>query len=210
VVLPIQEFENLDALVKNTSENIDAKFPIYFFGIDPELPETAEFVKAFMSAEASRGKPFQAVIVDDAIAKIVKIEKSELVQEGFHFHRNLERFTSGIKTADQKKIKLLVVVLNADAIRSKEDSLISLMTKELSDINSLIVAYLPRIREEEKNFSLPCNTGEEDRDKVASLGCYIIQKSRSLYAKNASSALWMGELDLLTSGENLILIWKKK
>jgi hypothetical protein len=77
------------------------------------------------------------------------------------------------------------------------------------NINSLILAKFPRSREEEKNFSLPCNTGEEDRAMVASLGCYVLQRSRHWYNKKLlvkDQAAWIAELDLLLSGEYLLML----
>jgi hypothetical protein len=208
VTAPMQSYESLDSLAQTLSGKIIVKSSVCILGIDPNMIETSEFVNKYISEVTIRNSPFQAIIIDEGIANAVKLEKSNLIQEGFYFHRNIERLKSGIGRALEKNIKLLVIVQNADVIQKKKDSLLAQISISYPQITSIILAKAPRSREDEKNFSLPCNTGEEDRAGVAGLGCYILQKSRSWYNKKRSDKSWDAELDLLSSGENLLILNK--
>lgn len=179
----LSEFENNQVVVSSVLHSLRQEIknlPIFILGVDPQDPTHNEFIMKFLELSSEPGLKFDGVLFDQSLS----IPKG-LETEIFSIANEKERFLSGIQTALDKKIRLLVVVPNLIAA-----SILPMgISKDLKIkypepiFMSLSLSNFPRNREQEPALSIPCNTGEEDLSQTSKLGCLILQKSRGLYRK---------------------------
>ncbi len=213
--IPFHQFENSEGLVNSLFEVIgtDLQEPLIFFlGIDPADPTEVmigEVYAKFWSNSQQSAQPFKAVVIEQNIRAA-----SEMQVERFPINKERERFVEGLKTAEKKEVRLLVIVSPMEASPKLPNSLISLARKSVylsnpEKIGGLVVTKFPRLRREEEFSSIPCNTGEEDLGQTGNLGCYILQKARFLYRKKFPAGTPLALLDQLGPEEFILLLTRE-
>jgi hypothetical protein len=199
-----------------------AETPIVFWGADPKDPFYTQILQNFLLLSSSMQLHFDAILVDSSFENLQT--PADIPTEKFSLRGESERFFAGLTNVHEKNIHLLVVVPTVEASLKLQSSLISLAKLRLQALPpspplpeastlrqgvgpmGLVLTHFPRAREEESQMQIQCQTGAEDRDQVADLGCLILQSSRLLYRKHVASGTWAGLLDQIGGGDFLFML----
>jgi hypothetical protein len=203
--ISISVFEKTDVVVNalflSMSEELD-KSSIFFLGIDTTDPFFNEVYQKFLTKSLQLSHPFDALVVDSSAGG-----QAVMKEERFAIKAEPERFFAGLKTVQERGLRLLVVVPPTEASTRLPGSLISTVKKSTPvPIMGLVFSAFPRSREQEESLSIPCNTGEEDLGGTALLGCAILQKARGLYRKHFPTGTHIGLLDQTGASEFIFLL----
>jgi len=179
----LSEFENNQVVVSSALHSLRQEIknlPIFILGVDPQDPTHNEFLMKFLELSSEPGLKYDGVVIDQSLSI-----PNGLEAEVFSIANEKERFLSGIQTALDKKIRLLVVVPNLIAASILPRGISKDLKIKYAEpvFMSLSLSNFPRNREQEPALSIPCNTGEDDLSQTSKLGCLILQKSRALYRK---------------------------
>jgi hypothetical protein len=192
--ITISVFENPDVVVNSLFLSMNEELetsPIFFVGIDTSDPFFNEVYQKILVKSQSLPRPFDAIVTDSSLPPQTAVKV-----DTFSIKAEMERFLSGVRMVKEKKLRLLVVVPTIEASARLPGSLISISKKSIDmPMMGLVFTTFPRSREQEANLAVPCNTGEEDLGGTAPLGCFVLQKARSLYKKRFPPGVYIGLLD---------------
>jgi hypothetical protein len=181
--------------------------PIVFFGVNPQDPFLIESLQNFLILAQSQPLKFDAILADESFAQLQV--PLGLSFEHFPLRQQKERLVSGLKGVLEKKLHLLVLLPSVEASHKLEGSLVSQIQPMLvneQNFLSLVFANFPRRREDEAQMQIPCNTGSADQGQVGSVGCLILQTSRSLYRKHLTAGQWVGLINQVGITDYLFLL----
>jgi hypothetical protein len=190
--IQLSEFENTTVIVNSMLMSIRQEMrqtPILIFGIDPKEPAHTEILMKFLEMNQEEGSKYQAVVMDQSI-----LPPPGLIAETFSIVQEKERFMSGVQTALDQKIRLLVVVphITAASILPAGVSVALKQKYQEPVFTTISLSNFPRSREQEPALSIPCNTGEDDLSQTSRVGCLILQKARAIYRKKMKSGANIG------------------
>ena len=179
---------------------------IVVIGMNPRNPFLKQSLEYFLMLIQTQPSRFGAVVADESFSDLQV--PTDLSFEHFSFAQQKDRLLSGLKTIQEKKVHLLMLVPQSEASHKIPQSLVSELQKSVGEqpIMSLIFSNFPRRREDESNLEIPCNTGPKDSEQTGSLGCLILQSSRVLYRKHLKAGTWVGLLNQVGGSDYVFLI----
>lgn len=147
----------------------------------------------------------QTLFIDQDLEQLMP-SLSGLVGERLSVQKDKDRLLSALRTANEKKLNVAVVLPAEFAAGMLKDSAAEFLHKNEIKFLSLIFMSLSRNREQEQQTTIPCRVADHDLEGTGSLGCEAIQLARMNYRKKMHAGQWVGLLSQVSATDYLFLI----
>ncbi len=177
---------------------------LIFLGVEPGKTDHLKLWKRFLEVLPSDQK-YAQVLIEPGLEDKNIISYNEEID----LQKEMDRFKNGLKVSKENKIRVAIIVPSIYSSQSIPDNPVHRFKQDL-DFSplSLSVAEPTLSRDEEATAIYPCSSGSQDLAGLASWGCLIQTKSRSLYRKKWEPGKYIGLMDQIGAKDYLVLIRK--
>lgn len=176
--------------------------PVVMFGVWPSRPYTAEAVAGFLAAAGADTK-YDTVLVEPDLPGREKLPPGAI---------EISSRDETAKLADAVRRELAqgrrVAIVSPTMFSSKmiADGPADRLKREFGvDFISVSTLPFPYAREEEKDFEIQCDAGN-DRTGIGPLTCASLAKARTIYRKKKNLEKYMGTLDQVGEKDYMFLL----
>lgn len=153
-------------------------YDMVFIGPHPANPLHVESSAKILQWLKSQGPSL--VVADPNLLEKMNIEHDislNLMQESDRFLEGMQKVPPGTR--------VIVWAPNIYVTHLVSSSPINKMQDQLKNMHYIVLSFMtfPESKEAEKDFEIPCATGETDASGFAELGCFIREQSRANYRK---------------------------
>jgi len=175
--------------------------PILIFGIQPDQAYQLELLQEFIKINKEPSMAYDTIVADEHLALPSDFKVSERIDS----LQKTEALAQGLKTAIEQNRRVLVVMPSIYSAQLVGGNVADLLKRKFQlPMGSFTVVDFPRLREKEKEVTIPCMMTDADTSGVGSLGCAILQKARLAYRKKMTPGFRTGMMDQRGSSDFLI------